>query len=197
MDSLLWLVDPLLLNVSAPLSVPLLVGAKTTLKVTLCPALMVNGNEAPAIVYCELLLDAEFTVTLPPVAVMLAGCVELLPTSTLPKLSVDGLRLSVPVVFVVPVPLSGILICGPEMNTLPPDMPETWGSNAMLREMLLPGLSTTGNDGPLTENPRPVVCKALNVTFHENGLVNTTDWLVLTPTATDPNETLAGEALTP
>lgn len=100
--------EALLLNVNVPLSVPLFVGAKATLSDTLCPALMVNGNETPGIEYCELLLDAEFIVTLPPVAVRLAGSVVELPTSTLPKLSVAGLMLSWPVVVVVPLPLNGI-----------------------------------------------------------------------------------------
>lgn len=49
---------------------PLLVGAKETVSCALWPEFSVRGNDAPEIAYCELLLAAEETVTLPPLALI-------------------------------------------------------------------------------------------------------------------------------
>ena len=88
-DSVLFvLVDVVYVSVAE--EEPLLVGANETVNATLCPELRVNGKEAPEMAYCELLLEAEFTVTDPPDAVMVDVWFAELPTSTLPKLSDAG-----------------------------------------------------------------------------------------------------------
>jgi hypothetical protein len=183
--------DPLM-YVSVPVTVPVFVGANTTFTFTLCPALIVSGKETPGIEYCELLLDPDETVTLPPVAVSVAGCVDELPTSTLPKLSVAGLTPSWPLVVLVPVPLSGMFTLGPETNTLPPTSPADFGANATVSETLWPELRTTGKVAPLTEYPLPVVWIPLRVTFQVAEFFRTNESLLVEPTATCPNERLAG-----
>ncbi len=68
---------------------------------------MVSGNEAPTSENCELLLEEEEIVTDPPLALKVTGWLELLPTSTLPKLIAVGL--SINWLVVAPVPLKGIV----------------------------------------------------------------------------------------
>jgi hypothetical protein len=46
-DSTSFESDALLMNVSEPEVVPLFLGVKAMLNATLCPALMVNGKDAP------------------------------------------------------------------------------------------------------------------------------------------------------
>jgi hypothetical protein len=60
--------EALLVNDSAPETVPLLVGLKATLNDELCPAGIVNGNVAPVRMNCELLVVSADTVTLALVA---------------------------------------------------------------------------------------------------------------------------------
>jgi hypothetical protein len=78
---------------------------KETVNGTLCPAAIVTGSEIPLSANCELLLDAELTVTLAPDAVSWPLALALDPTVTLPKLSVLGVSASCPAA--VPVPLNG------------------------------------------------------------------------------------------
>ena len=65
--------EALLTNKREPATAPLPCGAKATLKDTPCPAPIVNGNEAPCKTNWELLLVAEETVTLAPVAIKVSG----------------------------------------------------------------------------------------------------------------------------
>ena len=58
----------LLENDRVPDAAPLLCGVKATLTVMLCPAGIVNGNDIPCSANSELLLVAEETVTLLPLA---------------------------------------------------------------------------------------------------------------------------------
>ena len=68
-DSRVFVVDPLLANVSVPDDFPPFIGVNVMLNGTLWPAAMVIGNETPAITNCELLMLADDTVTFPPVEV--------------------------------------------------------------------------------------------------------------------------------
>ena len=69
---------------------PLDCGVNSTSKEALWPALRVTGRLIPLILNSELPRLAEETVTLPPVAVMVAALVSVLPTVTDPKLKVAG-----------------------------------------------------------------------------------------------------------
>jgi len=83
-DSLACELEALLENERDPDTVPVLFGVKATLKATLWPDVIVNGNEVPSITNWELLLDAEEMVTLAPTALMVKGRVSVVPTLTLP-----------------------------------------------------------------------------------------------------------------
>jgi len=117
----------------------------------------VSGREVPVTAKWELLLVAEVTVTLPPVAVRVENWVEVWPRFTSPKLSPLGAMVSLPVVPAPepPVPRRGMFVTGPEMNTLPPSNPDWTGVKVMCRVALSPLVSTRGNEGPLTEKPLP------------------------------------------
>ena len=99
------------MKVSVPETAPMTEGEKTTLKGTVCPAAMVSGNETPEIPNCELFEEAEETVTLPVVAVIVELSVALLPSSTFPKFRAVGVMVSTPVV--APVPVNGTIRFGP------------------------------------------------------------------------------------
>src|ERR1700727_1878732 len=107
-DSKIFVVDPLFTNVIEPDDFPATDGANLTSNETLWPDAMVSGNETPAIANCELLLETDETVTLPPVALRVEDWVVVVPTSTLPKLMAVGATVSCPVVS--PVPLKGTFI---------------------------------------------------------------------------------------
>jgi hypothetical protein len=118
----------LLANDNAPEAAPLLCGVNTTFNETLCPAEIVNGNEAPDNVNNPLLLTADEIVTLAPLALSVAGRVADCPTVTLPKLNADGLKDNCPITGAVsPVPESGTFSAGPTMKMRPPLVPDTCG----------------------------------------------------------------------
>ena len=78
------------------------VGAKVTVKGTLCPAAIVTGKASPLTVNWELPELADERVTLPPVAVRLPVWGLVVPTVTVPKLIETGVSASVPAVVAVP-----------------------------------------------------------------------------------------------
>jgi hypothetical protein len=82
-DSLSCESEAVLENDRDPDTVPLPCGVKATPNDMLCPAAIVKGNEAPVKTYWELLLEAEETVTLAPVALTVIGKVSVVPTGTL------------------------------------------------------------------------------------------------------------------
>src|SRR5208282_6818588 len=109
--------------------------------------------------------------------VMVEAWVVVVPTSTLPKFSVDGATESCPTVVVLdPVPLNGMLRFGPLMKTFPPVVLADCGANVMLNVMLCPAARTIGKGGPLTEKSLfPVFWNPEIFSFQERALVNTTE----------------------
>ena len=81
-------------------AVPVAVGAKVTVKGTICPAAIATGKASPPSVNWELLELADERVTLPPVAVRLPFWGLVVPTVTVPKLIETGVSASVPVAVV-------------------------------------------------------------------------------------------------
>jgi hypothetical protein len=81
-------------------AVAVVVGAKVTVKGTLCPAAIVTGKASPLTVNWELPELADERVTLPPVAVRLPVWGLVVPTVTVPKLIETGVSASVPVAVV-------------------------------------------------------------------------------------------------
>jgi len=177
-------------------SVPALVGVKITPNDTLCPAGMVTGSEIPAMANCPLLLDAEVTVTLPPVAVSDEVCVEEFPSTTEPKLTL-GVTLKVPavVVVLVPVPATGMFTNGPFTITLPAVMPAAWGVKLTVKVSVCPLESATAGGGSTTPKAPPTICSPETDCVHVQLLVRVTLSLDVVPTGTWPNERLAGLAL--
>jgi hypothetical protein len=86
-----------LLRIEAlPVTLPAAVGAKVTLKSVFCPADRVRGRVGPLILKPVPVTESWGMVTLPvPVLVRITGSVLLLPTTTLPKLTLAGLATSV------------------------------------------------------------------------------------------------------
>ena len=72
------------------------VGAKLTVKGTLCPAASVTGSVRPPTVKTELLELTEETVTLPPLAVIFPLWLWAVPMVTVPKFIDPGVNPSVP-----------------------------------------------------------------------------------------------------
>ena len=97
--------EALLANEIAPEAVPPLCGLKVTEYDALLPAGIVIGKLIPERTNSELLLPAEVTVTLLPLAVSVPLFVDVDPTLTFPKPTLLGDKLSEPCA--PPVPLSG------------------------------------------------------------------------------------------
>jgi hypothetical protein len=76
--------EAVLEKVRDPATVPLLCGVKATFTEILSPEVIVTGSEVPVKTNWELLLVAEETVILPPLALMVIGRVSVDPIVTLP-----------------------------------------------------------------------------------------------------------------
>ena len=96
----------------------------------------------------------------------------------------------------MPVPVRGIASAGPATNRLPPVVPVDCGANTTFNLTLCPTPRVTGNEGPLIENPLPVAWSDLSVTCQERAFVSTTGTVDVDPSATWPNDTIEGLALT-
>jgi hypothetical protein len=97
------------------------------------------------------------------------------------------------VAVVVPVPVSGMVTPGPAANRLPPCVAAVSGVKVTLTVTLCPGLRAKGREGPLNENPLPIVWNVEMVVRCE--LVSTTGTVELVPIATEPNDTIEGLAV--
>ncbi len=97
--------EALLANEIAPEAVPPLCGLKVTEYDALIPAAIVFGKVIPERTNSELLLPADVTVTLLPLAVNVPLLVNVDPTFTFPKPTLLGDKLSEPCA--LPVPLRG------------------------------------------------------------------------------------------
>jgi hypothetical protein len=100
--------EALLENVSFALVAPLDCGRKLTVKDALLPSAIVAGSDNPPSAKLELLKLAEVIVTLPDEAVSSPVAVPLLPTFTLPKLSVPGVTANLEGRKLIPVAVKGI-----------------------------------------------------------------------------------------
>jgi len=85
-----------LVNVSAAVCAPVVIGLNVTVNDALCPAAIISGRESPLTVNAELFDTTEPTVTLLPLALNVAVAVPLLPSETLPTVIVVGVTDSWP-----------------------------------------------------------------------------------------------------
>ena len=125
----------LLAKLSVALADPVLCGLNVTVNGTLWPAGIVAGKLRPLKRNVDLLVLADVTVTLAPLAVKLHDADPLVPTTTLPRARVVGETESVPLV-TVPVPDSGTVRVGFEaldaIVILPFTVPAAVGVNFAL-----------------------------------------------------------------
>ena len=128
-------VSALLLKEMLPEAVPLLCGVNVTLTGALCPAASAIGNETPFKLNSGLLVLADETVTLEPLAPSVAVKLLFWPTVMLPKSSVVGDSSNWPEA--VAVPESAIVKLEFEasdtMAMLPLAVPEDVGAKTVLK----------------------------------------------------------------
>jgi hypothetical protein len=133
--SIVGLVSALLLKEMLPEAVPLLCGVNVTLTGALCPAASASGNETPFKLNSGLLVLADETVTLEPLAPSVAVKLLFWPTVMLPKSSVVGDSSNWPEA--VAVPESAIVKLEFEasdtMAMLPLAVPEDVGAKTVLK----------------------------------------------------------------
>ena len=148
------------MKVRDALAAPDACGLKVTVNEALWPAGMVTGSERPPTLNAELVELAAVTVTFAPLAVRLPEAVPLVPTTTLPRLSVLGVAVSCPAA-AVPVPDSGIVSVGLDavevMVTLPLALAADCGANVTVKLALCPAVSVTGAVMPVKLNPVPLI----------------------------------------
>src|SRR5580700_4856102 len=184
-----------LANESVAEGFPLTCGVKATLSDTPLPTGTVNGKGVSRTANCELLLETEEMVTLPPLALSSTVRFSVVPTATSPKLSVAGVIASAGLE--VPMPVNGMLRVGPTTRELPAAGPTACGLKIKSNFTCCPGAKINGNVTPLTEKSLPSVFKPARVTFHGSVLVNTAGSFELVPTGTSPNATPRGLTVTP
>jgi hypothetical protein len=182
-----------------PLALAVAVGAKPAVNDALCPALIVTGAVIPLRLNPVPETPAAEIVTLAvPVLFNVTVADPLLPTCTLPKLTLAGLALSPPC---VPVPLNAIARGDPgallAIEMLPLTLPAAVGAKPAVNDALCPALIVTGAVIPLMPNPVPETFAAEIVTFAVPVFFNVTVTDPLLPTCTLPKLTLAELALNP
>src|SRR5277367_974171 len=156
-DAVAWEFEALLNSESVPENCPAACGAKATLTCTLCPDGMTMGKVAPGKENSPLLLEADETVTGPPVAVSVDCSVVFSPIITLPNCKLLGPTDNWPTVEAAPAPSTGTFSVGPETNSPPPTTAVLWGVKVTFTVMLLPAAKLIGNPGPVTDSPLPTV----------------------------------------
>src|SRR5437879_13592920 len=84
----------LLTSERLPDTLPVAVGANCTLKVLDCPAARVSGNVSPLMLKpAPVKLPCAMVKLAPPELVKVKFCTPVLPTSTLPKLTLGGVKI--------------------------------------------------------------------------------------------------------
>jgi hypothetical protein len=147
----------LLVMETLPVALPVAEGANCALKVVFCPTARVSGTDKPVMLKpVPELLAAEIVTLAVPELLNVKVCVPLLPTSTLPKLKLEGLAVRVPC---TPVPLNAIAAGDPGalllMEMFPEALPVDAGKNCAVKETLEPALIVCGKVKPVTLNPVP------------------------------------------
>src|SRR5689334_7667715 len=160
--------------VTDPFALPVEEGANFTLKLTLWPEFKVVGRVKPLMLNPSPEADAAEIFRLePPEFVSVSEIVWLFPTTSVPKLTLEGLAVSAP--SATALPLSGIVSVGldpsDEIVSEPLGLPTAVGVNFTLIFALCPGFRVTGRAKPLTEKPAPVEAAEEIVTLEPPVLV--------------------------
>ena len=163
----------LLSKVSVALAAPLDVGWKLTVKETLFPSSITAGSDKPLNANSELLLLTEETVTFPPAAVRVPVAVPVLPTVTLPRLSVVGPTVNC-VVAATPVPLRAATEVGGEALLEKVSFalvaPLDWGRKFTVKDALLPSAIVIGSDNPLSAKLELLLLAEVMVTLPDDAV---------------------------
>ena len=190
-DSLTEEPDAFVTNDTVADAAPLACGVKVRVNEAVPPAGIVTGNDSPLTANSELFADAEVTVTLEPVAFMVAGKLLLAPTRTVPKLKLPGVTENWPAA--VPVPDSETEGVVPDAfdtkEILPVSDPAEGGVNVTLKVKVCPAERVKGRLNPLMVNPVPVKLAWVTVTLAPPELVRTAFCVPLLPTCTLPKLT--------
>ena len=138
--------EPFEATVTVPLMLPLDFGENVIVNVVLCDPPRLSGVDIPLIVNALLSTDTPEIDTLEEsLFVIVTTCDVVVPTATLPKASLLGLSASRP----VPVPESATLCIPFEasllMDSVALNTAAAFGVNEILRFVLCPAASTTGN----------------------------------------------------
>jgi len=184
----------LLTSEMPPDALPVVVGANCTLKVLDCPGGRVSGNVSPLILKpAPVKLPCAMVKLALPELVKVTFCTLVLPTSTLPKLTVAGVTESCGC---TPVPLRAMVLgeLGALLTSerLPGTLPVAVGANCTLKVLDCPGGTVSGNVGPLMLKPAPVTGPCAMVKLALPELVKVTFCTPLLPTSTLPKLTLGG-----
>lgn len=134
---------------------PLFCGLKVTVNDALLPAAMVRGSCGPLRVNSLLLVPAEDTVTLDPLAVMVLVALFVAPTFTFPKLIDPGETLSEAPAAPLPERDSEILLQPYVIETFPLTVLAAVGAKLTANVTLCPAGTVSGVFRPLTLNPVP------------------------------------------
>src|SRR5437870_2957049 len=139
-------------------TVPVVVGANCTLKVLDCPGGRVSGNVSPLMLKPAPVTGPCAMVKLAlPELVKVRLCTPVLPTSTLPKLTLAGVTESCGC---TPVPLRAMVLgeLGALLTseTLPDTLPVAVGANCTLKVLDCPAGRVRGRVGPGMQRPAPV-----------------------------------------
>jgi hypothetical protein len=191
----------LLPTVIVPPAAPAAVGLNATWKDTACPGVMSIGKAGPLASNAaeEEVNDERIAVT-PPVFVTVKVCEAVLPTATLPKLTLAGLADITPGnCFCVPVPLTAIDVNASFVplasRIVPFELPAALGAKETLIETVCPARSCIGKFGPPAVNDAPVELRPEIVTAVRPWLVTEKDWEELLPTCTLPKLKVVGVAV--
>lgn len=179
-----------------PLALPAVAGANFAVKDAVCPAPRVTGVASPLVLKpvpdtlaCEIEILAE------PELVNVTADEPLAPTITLPKVTLNGFAVRLPC---VPEPLRGIdsmELVALLVIVMPPEaLPEAVGAKLAVKLTAWLAASVTGALSPVTLKPAPVTATAEIVAVAFPEFVSVTVCWPLLPTATPPNDTLAGLA---
>ena len=187
--------DPFEVMLTLPLTAPPEVGENFTVNEVLWPGVKVTGRVSPLMLKpVPLAAAAEIVTLVPPLLVRVSDWLLDVPSCTLPNEMLEGFGERLPCV--TPVPDSGMFRLGFDpfevMLTLPVTLPTADGENFTVNEVLWPEVKVTGRVRPLMLKPVPLAAAAEMVTVVPPLLVRVSDWLLVMPSCTLPNEMLEG-----
>src|SRR5207302_1771434 len=171
------------------------VGANCTLKVLDCPAARVSGKVSPLMLKPAPVTGSCAMVRLaPPEFFKVRFCTAVLPTSTLPKLTLGGGTGGWRCTPASPTRRSSDLLAALLTSEMLPDaLPVAVGANCTLKVLDCPGGRVTGNVSPLMlMPPAPVTLPCAIVKLALPELVKVMFCTPVLPTSTLPKVTLGG-----